>query len=354
MFRNLKYRHIKDNQDIGQVVYVGPGRDFQAVARVMNHSAQGLKEHELVPGAPLPAADEDQPPRWVRVCGLHDTGLVQQVGRALNIPDVVLEDVVDTSQRPKFEAFDGGFMIVLKLINYDDEARRLVVEQVSLVLVGNTLVSFQEKLENQWDGFLTRLRRGRHKRKTDPHYMMLALFDIVVDCYMSTIGRLGDRAEELEGKLLEIQSEATLFAIYGMKRESALLRKHLWPLREVLQQLSHKKKSRRVSDYAKAYIDEVSGHAVQAIEMVDALDQLSSSLLDVYSSVSDMRMNRVMKILTVVGTVFMPLTFITGVYGMNFENMPELKWRYGYYIVLGGFLALVSTMLWWFRRKRWL
>lgn len=354
MFANYKYLKVKENQDVGQVIYVGPERDFTPQAMCITPGPHGVHEELLQAGAQFPACNEHEPARWIRVCGLHDIELVQRIGHGLGIPDMVLEDVVDTSQRPTFEELDGGFFMVLKLINYDPATRRLLVEQVSLVLMENTLLTFQENRENDWDGFQARLRRGRHKDKTDPHYFLLALFDLLVDRYMITIGILGDHVEQLEGKLMEIQSEDTLYAIYDMKRETALLRKHLWPLREVLQQLSHKKKSKHVSDYAKGYIDEVYGHAIQAIEMVDTLDKLTSNLLDVYSSVSDMRMNRVMKILTVVGTVFMPLTFITGVYGMNFENMPELHWRYGYYIVLGFFLMLSVGMLLWFRKKRWL
>lgn len=354
MFSHSKYLTVKENQDIGQVVYVGPARDFTPVAMSITPGPEGIMEHVLDDGESFADCSEKAPARWIRLCGLHDIELVQRVGHGLEIPDIVLEDIVDTSQRPKFEEFENGFYMVLKIIDYDDSSHRLMVEQVSLVLTGNTLVTFQENLQNDWDGLLARLRKGRHKNKTDPHYFLLSLFDLLVDRYMTTIGKLGDRVEELEGQLMEIQSEKTLYAIYGLKRETALLRKHLWPLREVLQHLSHKRKSKHVSDYTRAYIDEVFGHAIQAIEMVDTLDQLTSNLLDVYSSVSDMRMNRVMKILTVVGTVFMPLTFITGVYGMNFENMPELNWRYGYYVVLGICLLLVSSMLAWFRHKRWL
>ncbi len=355
MLKHLRSQHVKTNQDFGTVSYVGAAKNFSPSVSVIRYGDGSISEthfeHGLDVAVPEPQRDCVT---WVRVIGVHDIDLIKSVGESIDMPAMLLEDVADTTQRPKYEEFGDAMFMVLKIIDTDKAGDALTAEQVSIAMDGSTVVTFQENTANVWDHYLARLRRGRHLGKSDPHYLMLALLDVIVDRYMLTLGRLGDKAETLEEKLFEIQTEQTLAAFYRLKRETAYLRKYIWPLREVLQALSHKKDSKKVSDYAKSYLREITDHVKTAVETVDTLNQIATSMIDVYSSVADMRMNMVMKVLTVVGTIFIPLTFITSLYGMNFEYMPELKWRWGYFAVLGLMLAVSLGMLAWFRRKKWL
>ncbi|WP_300164450.1 magnesium/cobalt transporter CorA [Solidesulfovibrio sp.] len=355
MLRHLRPQHVKANQEFGNVSYVGAAKTFPPYVSVIVYGDGGFAEtryeHGQTPVIPEPSDDRVV---WVRVVGVHDIGVIKSVGEAIDMPATLMEDIADTTQRPKYEEFGDAMFMVLKIIDMDKAQESLTAEQVSMAMDGAAVVTFQENAANVWDSYLDRLRKGRHLGKSDPHYLMLALLDVIVDRYMITLGKLGDKAEMLEELLFEAQTEETLSEFYNLKRETAYLRKYIWPLREVLQALSHKKHSKKVSDYAKSYLREIVDHVKMVVETVDTLNQIATSMIDVYSSVADMRMNMVMKVLTVIGTIFLPLTFITSLYGMNFENMPELKWRYGYYGILGFMLALSVGMLAWFRKKKWL
>lgn len=345
----------KQNQDLGTVTYVGPSKSFKPKIELITIKDGTFESHAADPDDLTPPMEDAQSLTWVRVKGIHDVDLLLKTGERIGLDNVLLEDIADTSQRPKYQELDHhGLMVILKLIGYDQKTRKLSIEQVGLALLGDTVVTFQENRENDFDWLEQRLKKGHHLGKTDPFYLFLSLLDVVIDRYMLTMGMLGDETEELEGNLMDMRSEQTLFSIYTLKRETAFLRKYLWPLREIIQFLSHKRKSKYTTKYALDQLNELTDHSHQVLEMVDTLDLLITNMLDVYSSVSDMRMNRVMKLLTVVGTVFMPLTFITGLYGMNFENMPELKWQDGYYIVLGSMAAMAVGMLLWFKKMKWL
>ncbi|MGE4539146.1 MAG: magnesium/cobalt transporter CorA [Desulfovibrio sp.] len=355
MLRHMRPQHVKANQEFGTVSYVGSAKTFSPYVSVIRYGDGSFTETRYEHGeTPVtPPASEDSV-TWVRVVGVHDISVIKSVGHAIEMPSMLMEDVADTTQRPKYEEFGDSMFMVLKLIDMDKDQDSPTAEQVSIAMDGAAVFTFQENAHNVWDNYLDRLRKGRHLGKSDPHYLMLALLDVIVDRYMITLGKLGDKAETLEELLFEAQTEETLSNFYNLKRETAYLRKYIWPLREVLQALSHKKHSKKVSDYAKSYLREIVDHVKTVVETVDTLNQIATSMIDVYSSVADMRMNMVMKVLTVVGTIFIPLTFITSLYGMNFEYMPELKWHYGYYITLGLMLALSLGMLAWFRKKKWL
>jgi len=355
MLRHMRPQHVKANQEFGTVSYVGPAKTFSPYVSVITYGDGSFAEIRFDHGEPIavPPPSEDRV-TWVRAVGVHDIAVVKSVGEALGMPSMLMEDVADTTQRPKYEEFGDAMFMVLKIIDMDKGQESPTAEQVSIAMDGGAVFTFQENAGNVWDFYLERLRKGRHLGKSDPHYLMLALLDVIVDRYMITLGRLGDKVERLEEKLFEIQTEETLSDFYNLKRETAYLRRYIWPLREVLQSLSHKKHSKKVSEYAKSYLREIDDHVKMVVETVDTLNQIATSMIDVYSSVADMRMNMVMKVLTVVGTIFIPLTFITSLYGMNFDYMPELKWRYGYFLVLGFMLALSLGMLAWFRKKKWL
>lgn len=354
MFDFLQRQAVKAGQAFGVVTYVGPQKDFASSIHIITYNVDQIQERTVSAQEFSLIELPENSMRWVRVVGVHDTGLLERIGQSLHLPSMVLEDIADTTQRPKYEEGEDYIFMVVKVIGYDEETKKLAVEQVSIAITQGVLATFQENERNVFDGVLERLRRGRHRSKLDPHYLFFSLLDAVVDRYVVALGVLGDHVEDVEETLLEIQTEEALMNIYGLKRETVFMRKQVWPLREVLLSLWRKRKSKHVSNESKAYLREVRDHISQVIETVDSLNDVLTGMLNVYVSVTDLRMNQIMKVLTVVATIFIPLTFVTSLYGMNFENMPELHWRWGYYIILGTMLGLALIMLAYFRIKKWL
>ena len=311
------------------LVYVGPEKDFAPFTRSITFGHGLLEEQEADPADSSLATVAKQQVRWIKVSGVHDTAYVRTICGLFGLPHSVQEDMVDVSQRPKCEDLDELFIVILKTLDYDQKLKTLRVGQVSLALVNNVVLTFQDSPKVPWDAWLERLRRGRHLKKNDPYYTFFALISLVLDSYMTTLGKIADEVQDMEEKLLDVQTERTLFDMYSLKRVTAVLRKHLWPLREVNHVLLHKRNSKEVSAYGKAYLREIRDDTQQVIDMLDMLSSVVASLIDLNSGIADMRMNRIMKVLTVLGTVFLPLTFITSLYGMNFKNMPELEWHWG-------------------------
>lgn len=291
---------------------------------------------------------------WIDVEGLHDLELIQQLGDCQGFNPLMLEDIVNTDQRPKLEDFDDYLYIVLKMLS-ERENGDLAVEQVSLVVGSNFVISFQEGLEGDAFGPVReRLRNGKGKIRTmGPDYLAYCLIDAVVDGYFGVLERVGERIEELEEQVMMMPDPETVRRIHHLKREMILLRKALWPLREVIGALE-RRESPLISEPVTIYLRDVYDHTIQAIDAVEAYRDILSGLLDIYLSSISNRMNEIMKFLTIVGTIFLPLTFIVGVYGMNFKNMPELNWQGGYFYCLLLMLVIAVGMLFYFKRKKWL
>ncbi len=353
MFKPVKSRQ-EENVNEEPLVYVGPGQDFTPFTRNIVFGQGTLEDREVEAPDSLAADLPKGQLRWLKVAGVHDTEYVRAICRVFNLPHSVQEDMVDISQRPKCEELDDLFLVILKTLDYDQKLKTLRVGQVSLALVDNTVLTFQDGPRAPWDNWLERLRKGKHLKRNDPYYTFFALISLVLDSYMKTLGKIADEVQDMEEKLLDVQTEKTLFNMYSLKRVTAVLRKHIWPLREVNHVLLHKRNSKEVSGYAKPYLREIKDDIQQVIDMLDMLSSVVSSLIDLNSGIADMRMNRVMKVLTVLGTIFLPLTFITSLYGMNFKNMPELEWHWGYYTCLGIMICIAGVMLGWFKAKKWL
>ncbi len=353
MFNPVKSKQAEPVSE-DPLVYVGPEKNFSPFTRCITFGQGHLEEQEVESvDSSLSAVPHDQI-RWVKVAGVHDTDYVKTICNEFGLPHSLQEDMVDVSQRPKCEDLDELFVVILKTLDYDQKQKTLRVGQISLALVNNAVLTFQDGSKAPLDVWLEKLRRGRHLKKNDPYYTFFALISLILDSYMTTLGKIADEVQNMEEKLLDVQTEKTLFNMYSLKRVTAVLRKHIWPLREVNHVLLHKRNSKEVSPYAKVYLREIRDDTQQVIDMLDMLSSVVSSLIDLNSGIADMRMNRVMKVLTVLGTIFLPLTFITSLYGMNFKNMPELEWHWGYYICLGIMLCIAFAMLGWFKAKKWL
>ncbi|HSN75426.1 MAG TPA: magnesium/cobalt transporter CorA [Anaerolineae bacterium] len=291
---------------------------------------------------------------WLNVAGLHDSSLIEMLGEKLGLHPLVLEDIANTSQRPKVENYEIFFFIVLKMLEYEQTEGQVQVEQVSLVLGENYLLSFQEDESDVFDPVRTRLRNGAGRlRKRGPDYLAYSLIDAVIDNYFIILEQVGDEIEAIEEQVSSYPEQRPLPEIYRLKREMIALRRAVWPLREVIATLQHSE-SPLIQSGTVIYLRDVYDHTIQIMDTVESMRDLLSGMLDVYLSVLSNRMNEIMKVLTVFSTIFIPLTFLAGVYGMNFRHFPEIDWPFGYafFWLICGVVAIF--MLLYYRRKRWL
>lgn len=292
---------------------------------------------------------------WVNVEGLSDLEVLRHFGSCYGIHPLVLEDILATDQRPKAADYGEYLYVVLKMIALDEEKGEIKSEQVSLVLGQNYLISFQEGLEGDvFEQVRTRLDNEKARlRSMGPDFLLHALLDVIVDHYFLVLEKLSDRIEDIEGELIDNPTTATVQAIYRLKRQMLFLHKAFWPLREVASSLQ-RRDSPLIRDTTVIYLRDLYDHTVQVLDTLETLREMLSGMLDIYLSSVSNRMNEVMKVLTIIATIFMPLSFIVGWYGMNFKHMPELDWTYGYPVVLVLCLAIAGGMLVYFKRKRWL
>ena len=291
---------------------------------------------------------------WLNVAGLHDVALLEQLGRTLDLHPLVLEDIANTNQRSKVEDYESYFYIVLKMIEYHSTTGEVEVEQVSLVLRYQALISFQEDKSDVFGPLRGRLRNTISRlRKQGADYLAYALIDAIVDNYFISLEQIGDEIEAVEEAISSESDTQPLPRIYRLKREMIALRRAVWPLRELIAAMQHSE-SPLITPGTAIYLRDVYDHTIQIMDTVESMRDLLSGMLDVYLSVLSNRMNEIVKVLTIFSTIFIPLTFLAGVYGMNFQHFPEIGWKFGYalfWLVCG---AIALVMLLYFRRKRWL
>jgi len=291
---------------------------------------------------------------WINVDGLHQLGVLESVGDRLGLHPLVLEDILNTGQRPKMEDFGGYIYIVFKMFYSNEMNDEIVEEQISLILGPAFVISFQERRGDVFDALRERIRSDRGRiRKMGADYLTYALLDSVVDNYFVVLEKLGEKMEFLEEELVTHPTTETLQVIHNLKREMAFLRKSVWPLREIVSGLE-RGESALIQESTGLYLRDVYDHTIQVIDTVETFRDMLSGMLDIYLSSVSNRMNEVMKVLTIIATIFIPLTLIVGIYGMNFQHMPELGWRWGYPLVWLVMLTIGGLMLVYFKRKRWL
>lgn len=289
--------------------------------------------------------------KWINVDGVHKVELIEKIGQLYNLHPLTLEDIVHIDQRPKFEEYDDYLLAIMKMIMYDTEVR---AEQLSIVLRGDTVISFQEPDGGDaFDIIRNRLRQGKGRvRKLGADYLFYALMDAVVDYYFHVIEKIGDRVEDVEEEIINEPKHESLIELYKLKRQVMYLRKQVWPLRDMIGNLL-RSESEFVTDNTLLFFRDLQDHTTRIIDTIETYRDLLGGLMDIYLSTNSNKMNEVMKVLTVMSSVFIPVTFIVGVYGMNFEFMPELKSPYGYAIVWIVMLCIMGGMLFYFKKKKW-
>lgn len=352
--RFLKKRSVKAGLSPGTLVHIGEPPLQEARISTICYSPTLLEEQQY-PKLDVCLPHLSQPGiRWVNVEGVHEVEVIRCLGDCFRLHPLVLEDIVNTVQRPKIEDYGDYLFIVLRMLrSKDDEG--FTSEQLSLILTADHLFTFQEGIEGDvFDGVRERIRNSKGKiRGMGADYLAYALLDAIVDSYFGVLEGLGERIVNLEEELSLTPDRSTLLLINEMRKEIIYLRKAVWPLRETIAFLE-RGDSDLLTETTKLYFRDVHDHTVQVIDTVETYRDLLAGMLDLYLSTISNRTNEVMKFLTVVGTIFMPLTFLVGVYGMNFKHMPELEWHNGYFGLWLFMAALSVAMIGYFKRKGWL
>ncbi|MCJ7716297.1 MAG: magnesium/cobalt transporter CorA, partial [Anaerolineales bacterium] len=276
------------------------------------------------------------------------------IGRRLEIHPLVLEDILNANQRPKLVDYDDYLFLELNMLTWNETSSQVEAEQISLLLGEKYLVTFQDLEKDVFDPVRKRIREGKGRLiRSGADYLAYSLIDAVVDNYFFVLENLGEQIEVLEEELVTDPDPGTLHAIHDLKRELIFLRKSVWPLREVISALE-RGESQLFQETSLIYLRDVYDHVIQIIDTIETFREMASGMLDIYLSSVSNRMNEVMKVLTMIATIFIPLSFIVGLYGMNFQYMPELSWKWGYFMVWGVILTVVIGMVTYFRRKKWL
>jgi len=338
----------------GTPIYIGSGEDLPARITIIDYGPDDFQQKEAACAEDCFFYKDTPTVTWINIDGLRDVSLIEKIGKAFHLHPLVQEDIVNTYQRPKLEDYRDYFFIVLKMLEYDEEKQHLGAEQVSLILGPNYVISFQEKIGDIFDPVRNRIKEAKGRiREKGADYLAYSLIDAVVDNYFTILEKLGDRIEGMEEELTSNPHEELLHRIYGSKRELIFLRKSVWPLREVVN-LLQRGESPLVSESTGIYFRDAYDHTIQVIDTVETFRDMVSGVMDIYLSIISNRMNEVMKVLTIIATIFIPISFIAGIYGMNFSHMPELTWRWGYPAVWLLIIAIIVGMVVFFRRKKWI
>ena len=338
----------------GTPVFVGERRRASARIEILAYNRHGYR---MVDDASIDDCRElarGEMVAWINVDGIHDIELVQALGDCFGLHPMSLEDVVNSSQRPKYEEFEDYLFVAMKMLAYVDESNSVESEHVSVILGAGFVLSFLEDEGDVFEAIRQRIQLGRGRiRAMGADYLAYCLMDTIVDHYFLAVERISDQVEIVDERILTSPSPHDIVEIHRFKREILSLRKAVWPLREVVGAIT-RSDSPLLPPPTLVFWRDLHDHSVQVIDMVETCRDVLASLHDTYLSSLSNRMNEVMKILTIISTIFIPLTFVVGVYGMNFKFMPELEWRFGYLLVWGLMLAIGTSLYLFFRRRQWL
>lgn len=321
---------------------------------IIDYDEAQFQEHEAL--TPEECAEFKYKPTvtWIKVDGIHQHEIIEDLGRIFGIHPLIVEDIFSPQQRPKMEDFGDYIFIVLKVFYYNEDANELKAEQFSLIFSSNFVISFQESGGDVFKMVRSRIKNEKGRmRRMGADYLAYVLLDAIVDNYFLILERLGDKIESLEERMVSDPTQETLQEIYDLKSIMIFLRKSVWPLREVISRLE-RGDSHLVHESTGIYLRDVYDHTIQVIDNIEIFRDMVSEMLGIYLSSISNKMNEVMKILTIITTIFIPLTFISGIFSMNFKYMPELEWEYGYQYSLVLMASLGMAMVAYFWKKDWL
>jgi magnesium transporter len=339
----------------GILLYTGPKRTEKIEISVFVYNDKEVVEHKVTDVATIPKLFTENQFAWINVTGVHDTELVEDIGKALDLDNLELEDVVNTYQRPLAVEHEKYIFVTLKMIHgVSKDSPKVELEHISLFLKDNFVITFQEYKRDIFAPIRYRIRNtGWRIRNRKSDYLAYAIIDNITDHYFEVLETVGHNIDNLEEEIISKKNEQITSELYSLRRELVTIRRALVPLREVLSQIT-KMDHALIEKTTEPFLMDVYSHTLQLVETVDIYREMSSSLLETHLSSMSNRMNEVMKVLTIIATIFIPLTFIAGIYGMNFRYMPELNWHGGYFVVLGIMFIVALTMVLFFKRKKWI
>ncbi len=354
MPENMGSRSHKAGQPPGTLIHIGENYGKTPKISVLEYDQNHYQEWEIDTLDQCPAWSNEATVTWINITSIHDVQLLAKCGEKLGIHMLVLEDILNTNQRPKLEDYGEYFFVILKEIGYQKHRNKIFIDQISLIVGKSFVVSFQERESQVFSVIRDRIIKEKGTiRKMGADFLAYSLLDAVIDNYYLLLEAVGEKIEHVEEDVVYRPTRETLNVIHKLKREMLQLRKSIWPLREVMGNMA-KGTTPLIQASTEFYIRDIYDHIIEMVDIIETFRDMLSGMLDIYLSSISNRMNEVMKVLTIISTIFIPLTFIAGVYGMNFKFMPELNWPWGYPLILILMLMIGIFMLVYFRRKKWL
>ncbi|WP_406661190.1 magnesium/cobalt transporter CorA [Methanolobus sp. ZRKC3] len=338
----------------GSLIHIGEMRTEKMRITAINYDQDNYQETLIENVEDCFHFKESKGVSWINIDGIHEVENIEKIGKHFGLHPLVMEDIVHASQRPKMEDFGSYIYFVLKMFRIEDKESGIKAEQISIILGQNYVISFQEMQGDTFGAVRERLQNSRGRiRSKGADYLAYVLLDSIVDNYFVVIEKISESIEEIEEELVEDPDSSTLQKIHYLKKEMIYLRKSIWPLRDLIGNLE-RTESPLFDDSTFIFLRDVYDHTIRVADMIETYRDILSGMMDVYLSSISNKMNEVMKTLTIIATVFIPLTFIAGIYGMNFKYMPELEWRWGYHFVWVIIVLLSAIMVVYFRRRKWL
>lgn len=337
----------------GSIIYVGEKKVDKVKITLTEYDEANVETCEIKSVDEIDPFTDTPQVTWVSVCGLHETEFLMQIGERFKVHPLVLEDILNTETRPKIEITDDYLFIVMKLITYNAEHKILESEQVSFILGKSFVFSFMERNDEIFNPIKERIKNQLGKvRKKGSDYLLYVLMDVVVDQFFLALEKVDERIESLDDEVLNAPEKSQVEKIYNLKNLLLMLRRSAAPMREIVNQLI-KDDSDLIDDSTEPYLRDLYDHTIHISESIELQREITTGLMETYLSMMSNKMNEVMKVLTVIATIFIPLTFIVGIYGMNFPNMPEMGWPWAYFAVWGVMIGVVIAMIFYFRKKDW-
>jgi magnesium transporter len=352
--RNLRWHSKKQvGSAPGTLVYTGPEREAPVKLSLLEYDSESFEEG-ILEHPDFQEISRRTRTTWVNVDGLNEVALIQEMGEAFGLHPLTLEDLVHIGQRPKLEEYDGYLFVVLRMLTLDAEGTRVYTEQVGVILGDGWVLSFQQHAGDVWNPVRERLRKASGRiRKRGADYLAYALIDAVVDHYFQILETMAETVEELEVAVLEDPKPDVMHRIHSLRQEMLVVRRAVWPLRELTNSLA-RTETGLIHDDTQVFLRDVYDHTVQVIDTTETLREVVSGLMDLYMSSVSNRMNEIMKVLTIMASIFIPLTFLAGIYGMNFQVMPELGLPWAYPALLAVMLAIGVALFLFFKKRGWL
>tara|TARA_Y100001949_G_C15970292_1_gene323513 strand:- start:466 stop:1593 length:1128 start_codon:yes stop_codon:yes gene_type:complete len=339
----------------GSLIYTGQVYTDEIKIQVIDYTDDHIEEIEITEVAELERFNNPDTVTWINIQGLHDVEVISSIGKLMGLHPLTMEDILDTNQRPKVEEFEDHLYISMKMINHVEDHNKIDIEQVSIIAHKNFVICFQEKPGDVFNDIRTRLRNGKGRaRKRAADYLSYMLIDVIIDFYYETLDQVWNKIERLDDLVVRRPDRIELNDIQVIRRDLIQLRRYMYPVRDVVHSISNSQ-GQFFSDQTLMFVRDSYDHAVQVVENLDTYREILNSVMDLYLSQLSNKMNEVMKVLTVMSSIFIPLTFIAGIYGMNFEHMPELGWAISYPVGFWSLIGVVAVIMVIFMKSRkWL